>query len=544
MPDGQVETGRQGRAEVPARADVVVVGAGFSGIYLVHLLRAQGVDVCVLEQGQGVGGTWYWNRYPGARCDIESVQYSHRYLPDLEQDWDWSERYATQPEILTYANEIADRLGVRDAMCFGRKVTSAVWDEAAREWTLTCETGETITAPFYIMATGCLSVPNKVEFPGKDSFAGPTFQTGEWPHEPVDFTGKRVAVIGTGSSAIQSIPIIARQAAELTVFQRTPNYAVPAVNHDLEQAYRDAIKAKYPELREIQQASFAAADFNVELTAVGAEMSDEDRQAIMERRWSEGGLAFGACFIDQMFVREVNEAVAEFVRGKIRATVKDPAMAELLCPTNTIGAKRLCVDIGYFETYNLDHVHLVDVSEAPVSIAPDGVVTDGQTYPVDAIVYATGFDAMTGALLRVDIIGAGGRTLANHWADGPKTYLGLAMSGFPNLFTVTGPQSPSVFTNMIAALEQHCEWITRCVTHMRAGGLTRIEAEAPAEDAWVEHNREVGAAHLRSSSKSWYTGENIAGKPVGFMPYIGGYPQYKEKCEAVEAQGYKGFRLE
>ena len=544
MPDGQVETGRQGRAEVPARADVVVVGAGFSGIYLVHLLRAQGFDVCVLEQGQGVGGTWYWNRYPGARCDIESVQYSHRYLPDLEQDWDWSERYATQPEILTYANEIADRLSVRDAMCFGRRLIAAVWDEDARVWTLTCDTGETIKAPFYIMATGCLSVPNKVEFSGKDTFEGPTYQTGEWPHEPIDFTGKRVAVIGTGSSAIQSIPIIARQAAELTVFQRTPNYAVPAVNHELDQAYRDAIKAQYPELRKIQQASFAAADFNVDLSAVGEGMADAERQAIMERRWAEGGLAFGACFIDQMFKREVNEAVAEFVRGKIRATVEDPATAELLCPTNTIGAKRLCVDIGYFETYNLDHVHLVDVSEAPVSIAPDGVVTSGQTYVVDAIVYATGFDAMTGALLRVDITGASGRTLSDHWSEGPRTFLGLAMSGFPNLFTVTGPQSPSVFTNMIAALEQHCEWITRCVTHMRAGGLTRIEAEVPAEDAWVEHNREVGAAHLRSSSKSWYTGENIAGKPVGFMPYIGGYPQYKEKCAAVEAQGYKGFRLE
>ena len=532
-----------GRSEVPARADVAIVGAGFSGMYLIKLLREAGINAIVLEQADGVGGTWYWNRYPGARCDIESVQYGHAYLPELQQEWDWSERYATQPELLRYANEIADRLDVRRDICFGRKVASATYDEQAREWTLTCDTGETLTAPFYIMATGCLSVPNEVDFPGKGSFTGPTYHTGYWPHEGVDFSGQKVGVIGTGSSGIQSIPVIAKQASELTVFQRTPNYAIPAHNRELDDAYREAIKDNYDALRARQRQSFAAADFDVDMTAVGTELDDARRQEIMERRWAEGGLGFGASFIDQMFVRDVNEAVAEFVRNKIREKVKDPETAELLCPHNTIGAKRLCVDVHYFETYNQDHVHLVDVSRNPITIRPEGIETGGTLHEVDAIVYATGFDAMTGAIMAVDIQGRGGKRLRDHWANGPRTYLGLAVAGFPNLFTVTGPHSPSVFTNMTQAIEQHCEWIAGCIATLRQQGKAEIEAEIPAEDAWVEHNAEVGAAHLRSSSASWYTGENIAGKPVGFMPYIGGFPQYTEKCNAVAANGYEGFSL-
>ena len=533
----------QGRSEVPARADVAIVGAGFSGMYLIKLFREAGINAVVLEQADGVGGTWYWNRYPGARCDIESVQYGHAYLPELQQEWNWSERYATQPELLAYANEIADRLDVRRDICFGRTVTKATYDEAAREWTLTCDTGESLTAPFYIMATGCLSVPNEVDFPGKDSFRGPTYHTGYWPHDGVDFTGQRVGVIGTGSSGIQSIPVIAKQARDLTIFQRTPNYAIPAHNRELDDAYRQAIKDNYEALRARQRQSFAAADFDVDMTAVGTELDDARRQEIMERRWAEGGLGFGASFIDQMFVRDVNEAVAEFVRGKIREKVNDPVTAELLCPRNTIGAKRLCVDVHYFETYNQDHVHLVDVSKNPISITETGIETGGKLHEVDAIVYATGFDAMTGAIMRVDIQGRDGKRLRDHWANGPRTYLGLAVAGFPNLFTVTGPQSPSVFTNMTQAIEQHCEWIAGCIRTLRQQGKAEIEAELPAEDAWVEHNAEVGAAHLRSSSASWYTGENIAGKPVGFMPYIGGFPQYTEKCNAVAANGYEGFQL-
>lgn len=533
---------QSGRSSVPKTADVVVVGAGFAGMYLLHLLRNQGVDAVVLEQGSGVGGTWYWNRYPGARCDVESVQYSHKYLPELEQDWDWSERYAPQPEILAYANEIADRLDLRRDIAFGRRVRRAEWDEDAAAWAITCDTGESVSASFFIMATGCLSVPNVVDFPGRDLFKGRAYQTGQWPHEEVDFSGQRVAVIGTGSSAIQSIPVIARQATELTVFQRTPNYAVPAKNQQLDDAYRSEIKAGYGELRDAQAKSVSNIAGPPPLGPAG-DHSREAQWAEFQRRWDAGGLLFNAAFTDVMFDKSANETAADFVRTKIRETVKDPDTAALLCPANTLGAKRLCVDIGYFETYNLDHVSLVDVSNDPVSIAPEGVIAGGQTYPVDAIVYATGFDAMTGALLAVDIRGREGVRLQDRWANGPRSYLGLAIHGFPNLFTVTGPASPSVFTNMIPTIEQHCEWITDCIQSLRDQGQRKIEAELEAENAWMEHNREVGAAHLRSSTASWYTGENIEGKPVGFMPYIGGMIQYREKCDAIAANDYEGFSL-
>ena len=391
------------------------------------------------------------------------------------------------------------------------------------------------------MATGCLSVSNQVDFPGMANFEGPSYQTGQWPHAPVDFTGQRVAVIGTGSSAIQSIPQIAKQAAELTIFQRTPNYAVPARNRALDETEFAEIKAQYANLRARQAESFAnIAGRPPQGTA--AETTCEAQLAEYQHRWDEGGILFNGAFTDVMLDKSANDIAAEFVRSKIRETVKDPETANLLCPSNTLGAKRLCVDIDYFETYNQPHVHLVDISDNPPSIAPEGVETGGNTYQVDTIVYATGFDAMTGALLRVDICGRDGRRLCDHWAEGPRTYLGLAINGFPNLFTVTGPASPSVFTNMIPTIEQHCEWITECICNLRKRGQVEIEAELGAENSWIEHNREVGEAHLRSSSASWYTGENIKGKPVGFMPYIGGFPQYREKCEEVATNGYQGFQ--
>ena len=530
------------RRSVPEQVDVVIVGAGFAGMYLLKLMRDNGFEAVVLEQGEGVGGTWYWNRYPGARCDIESMQYSHKYLPELEQDWNWTERYAPQPEILDYANEIANRLDLRRDICFGRQVVNAKYNETDHEWMLHCDTGETVRASFFIMATGCLSVPNGVKFEGQDEFEGPSYQTGYWPHEPVDFTGKRVAVIGTGSSAIQSIPQIAKQATNLTVFQRTPNYAVPAKNRMLDAEERDAIKSNYAYLRKQQAESFA----NIAGRApqgLAAETSLEDQWAEYQRRWDEGGILFNGAFSDAMIDKTANEVAADFVRTKIRETVNDPATAELLCPSNTLGSKRLCVDIDYFETYNQPHVHLVDISKNGLSITPEGVMTGGELHVVDAIVYATGFDAMTGALLRVNIRGREGRRLRDYWSEGPRTYLGLAINNFPNLFTVTGPASPSVFTNMIPTIEQHCEWITDCMCSLRDMGSVEIEAEADAQEAWMDHNREVGAAHLRSSSASWYTGENIAGKPVGFMPYIGGFPSYREKCEKIAANGYEGFRI-
>ncbi|MEP1207769.1 MAG: NAD(P)/FAD-dependent oxidoreductase [Rhizobiaceae bacterium] len=525
----------------PEKVDVVIVGAGFAGMYLLKLMRDNGFSAISLEQGSGVGGTWYWNRYPGARCDVESMQYSHQYLPQLEQDWDWSERYAPQPEILAYANEIADRLDIRRDIYFERQVTEARYDESAHEWSVTCNSGETVRARFFIMATGCLSVPNNVDFDGQDTFAGDSYQTGEWPHQPVDFSGKRVAVIGTGSSAIQSIPQIAKQAADLTVFQRTPNYAVPAKNRPLGTREREEIKSNYEDLRRRQSASLSNIAGRPPL-GPAVEASREAQWAEYQRRWDEGGILFNGAFTDVMIDKQANEVAADFVRAKIRETVEDPDTADLLCPTNTLGAKRLCVDIDYFETYNRPNVHLVDISKNGLSIDANGVLTGGKSFEVDAIVYATGFDAMTGALLRVDIQGRKSRSLRDYWADGPRTYLGLAISGFPNLFTVTGPASPSVFTNMIPTIEQHCEWISDCICALRDNGESEIEADPDAEIAWMDHNREVGSAHLRSSTASWYTGENIAGKPVGFMPYIGGFPRYREKCDAVASNGYEGFR--
>ena len=539
MPDGQHAQSRQGRSEVPDRSDVVIVGAGFAGMYLIHLLRAQGRDVVALEAGSSVGGTWYWNRYPGARCDIESVQYSLSFDKELEQDWDWSERYAPQPEILAYAEEVADRHDIWRDVCFDTFVTDAVWDEDAREWELSTRQGAKIRAPYCVFATGCLSVPNSTRFPGEETFEGPIYRTGLWPHEEVRFDGMRVGVIGTGSSAIQSIPIIAEQAQEMWVFQRTPNYSVPAYNQEMDPDYAAAIKADYAGLRARQQVAFAAADFDMHPDRVTSDHTPEQRRAEYERRWQTGGLGFLAGYADAMFDPGANEDAAEFVRDKIRDIVDDPETAELLCPSNTIGCKRLCVDTNYYATYNKPNVHLVDVSKNPVErIDQNSIHTGGKSYEVDAIVFAIGFDAMTGALLRVDITGRDGRSLRDEWKDGPRTYMGLTMAGFPNLFTVTGPGSPSVFTNMLPSIEHHCKWITDCIAAMQSDV---IEATEEAQADWTAHNLEVAGAHLRSSCSSWYTGENIAGKPKSFMPYIGGFPRYREFADSVAQNGYEGF---
>ena len=530
-----------GRAEVPAEVDVVIVGAGFAGLHLLYLMRKHGFCAVALEAGEGVGGTWYWNRYPGARCDIESMEYSYQFDKELEQEWAWSERYAPQPEILAYANHVADKHDLRRDICFGRRVRSATYDEAGRRWTLTTEKGEAVAAPFCIMATGCLSAPNETRFDGEEDFPGPIYRTSLWPHQGVDFTGQRVAVIGTGSSAIQSIPEIAKQVAALTVFQRTPNYAVPAWNHALEPDYVARVKADYAGLRARQRKAFSAAAFRFNPDAVATKTPPDERQAEYERRWAEGGLGFLAAYTDLLFDPQANITAADFVRAKIREIVDDPEVAELLCPSNTIGCKRLCVDTDYYKTYNLPHVRLVDVSETPIRIAGDSVMAGDEAFPADAIVLAIGFDAMTGALMRIDIQGRAGRRLAQKWAEGPVSFMGLAVEGFPNLFTVTGPGSPSVFTNMLPSIEQHCEWITECLCHLRDAGENEIEVRTDAEADWQAHHQEVGGAHLRSGCASWYTGENIEGKPAVFMPYIGGFPRYVQACEAVTAGGYAEF---
>ncbi|HZT46349.1 MAG TPA: NAD(P)/FAD-dependent oxidoreductase [Hyphomicrobiaceae bacterium] len=521
--------------------DAVIVGAGFAGLYMLHRLRGLGFRARVIEAGSGVGGTWYWNRYPGARCDVESMQYSYQFDAALQQEWEWTERYATQPEILRYANHVADRFDLRRDITFNTRVTAATFDERASRWVVATSDGARLTARFCIMATGCLSSPNLPKFPGLDAFKGERYHTGYWPHEPVDFTGKRVAVIGTGSSAVQSIPIIARQASHLYVFQRTPNYAVPAQNAPLDPEYVRKVKAQYPAMRARAKQTMTGIDFDYSDREALA-TPPEERTREYERRWQHGGLWFLGAFKDLMVDQEANETAAEFVRAKIRSRVRDPQVAELLAPRNTIGCKRLCVDIDYYETFNRENVTLIDVSRSPIeAITKAGVRAHGREHAVDAIVFATGFDAMTGALTRIDIRGRGGLPLREKWNEGPRTYLGLAMAGFPNLFTITGPGSPSVLTNMLPTIEQHVEWIADAMAHLRAAGRATIEPRAEAEDEWVGHVGEMAGRTLRYTCSSWYLGVNIPGKPRVFMPYIGGFPRYVEKCNEVAAKGYEGF---
>ncbi|MGD2141716.1 MAG: NAD(P)/FAD-dependent oxidoreductase [Burkholderiales bacterium] len=523
--------------------DVVIVGAGFAGMYMLHRLRQAGFSAVVLEAAADVGGTWFWNRYPGARCDIESMQYSYQFSDELQQEWDWSEKYATQPEILRYANHVAERFDLRRDIRFNTRVKAAQFDDESGNWTLTTADGERIRAPFCVMATGCLSAPNWPRIEGLDSFAGELYHTGLWPHEDVDFSGLRVGVIGTGSSAIQAIPVIAQQAEHLYVFQRTPNYTVPAHNAPLNPGQRQQIKNHYREFREEAKQSFSGVHFRYNLESA-IEVSEQRRREEFESRWAYGGVTFMGAFTDLLFDKQANDAAAEFVREKIRGIVKDPTVAELLCPDNVIGCKRLCVDTDYYATYNRPNVTLVDVSRSPIErITPGGVCVDGKVFNVDALVVATGFDAMTGALTRIDVRNPKGHALAEKWSQGPRAYLGLMVSGFPNLFTITGPGSPSVLTNMLPSIEQHVEWISECLIHLRQAGKKRIEPTPEAEERWVEHTGEVASGNLRSSCSSWYVGANIPGKTRVFMPYIGGFPAYVKKCEQVVADGYEGFAL-
>jgi cyclohexanone monooxygenase len=524
--------------------DAVIVGAGFAGLYMLHRLRGLGLATRVLEAGKGIGGTWYWNRYPGARCDVESMDYSYSFSDELQQEWKWTERYAAQPEILRYINHVADRFDLRRDIELETRVTTAVFDEAAARWTIETDRGDRISARFCIMATGCLSTAQLPKIQGRETFTGPWYHTGQWPHEGVDFSGQRVGIIGTGSSAIQSIPLIAEQAAHLFVFQRTPNFSMPAHNAPLDPAYEQQVKARYAEFR--RQARESRVGFVTERSGESALAVDAvERAREYERRWNRGGLGFSATYADLLTDQAANDTAAEFFRAKIRAIVRDPAVAEALMPTDyPLGTKRLCVDTGYYATFNRDNVTLIDLRKTPIeAITPRGVRTTEQEYGVDALVFATGFDAMTGALLGIDIRGRGGRALREKWAAGPRTYLGLAIAGFPNLFVVTGPGSPSVLSNMIVSIEQHVDWITDCVAHLRAQGKTAIEASVAAEDAWVDHVNEVGHMTLYPRASSWYMGANVPGKPRIFMPYIGGVGVYRQKCDAVAAKGYEGFQL-
>ena len=511
---------------------------------MLHRLRSFGFSAVVLEQADGVGGTWYWNRYPGARCDIESMQYSFQFDPRLEQEWEWTERYAAQPEILRYAEHVADRYGLRRDIRFGARVTAAAFEETTGCWQLRIgSTGERVHARYCVMATGCLSAPNTPRFAGLASFAGPRYHTGTWPHEPVDFRGRRVGVIGTGSTAIQAIPVIAGEADHLHVFQRTPNYAVPAHNRPLHPDEQAEIKKRYPEIRARAKTTRNGVDHSPN-PAAAVDTAEDERLAEFKARWATGGLGFLGAFSDLLVDREANEMAAEFVRSKIREKVGDPEVARLLEPRSTFGCKRLCVDIDYFETFNRPNVTLVDVSESPIErIVPEGLVVAGETHELDALVLATGFDAMTGALGRIDIRGRGGLALKDKWKEGPRMYLGLATAGFPNLFTITGPGSPSVLSNMIPSIEQHADWIADLLDHARNERRPVVEATVEAEDGWVAHVKDAADRTLFPSCNSWYLGANVPGKPRVFMPYPR-MPAYVRRCDKVAANGYAGFTLD
>jgi cyclohexanone monooxygenase len=534
------------RSSEPDKFDAIIVGAGVGGLYAIHRLRTLGLKVRAFEAGDGIGGTWYWNRYPGCRCDVESLEYSYSFSNELQQEWHWPERYGTQPEILRYVNHVADRFDLRREIEFNTRVKEAVFDTKTNTWTVTTDKGKITTARFCIMATGNLSTPRRPNYPGLERFKGKWYHTGLWPHEGVDFTGRRVGVIGTGSSGVQSVPIIAKQAKYLYVFQRTANFSLPARNAPMDPDKETAHKAEYPERRRAAfDTPFGIAGYPPPVRSA-LDASEEERLHGYEAKWIEGGsISFLYSFTDLLTSKESNETASEFVRRKIRATVKDPRTAELLCPNDhPIGTKRLILDTEYYETYNRDNVTLVDIRSQPIrEITPAGLSTADADYELDAIVFATGFDAMTGAMKGIDIHTDAGMSIQRKWEHGPRTYLGIMTAGFPNLFMITGPQSPGVKSQMILACEQHVDWIADCVQYLHAHGFSRIEAEEDAEEAWVQHNNEVANRTLYPLANSWYVGANIPGKPRVFMPYVGGVTAYKKRCDEIAANGYQGFRL-
>jgi cyclohexanone monooxygenase len=526
--------------------DAVVIGSGFAGLYMNYRLRDQlGLSVQVFEAGDGVGGTWYWNRYPGARCDSESYIYCFSFDKDLMQEWEWSGKYPEQPEILRYLNHVADRFDLRRNIKFNTRVTAAHYDEATNRWKITTDQGDTVTAKFLITGIGCLSSGQIPNIPGRDTFKGESYHTGAWPHSGVDFTGKRVGVIGTGSSGIQSIPVIAAQAGHTYVFQRTPQYTIPARHGSVDKAFLDNVKKNYDEIYEKARWSLGGMPYAPsERSALS--VSDEERQAIYEAGWQEGGFKFLLnSFFDIGADRRANDTASEFIRAKIREIVKDPEVAEKLVPVDhPFTSKRPLIDTNYFDTYNRDNVTLVDIRHAPIEeITPTGIRTEDGEYELDIIVFATGFDAMTGTFNRIDIQGRDGEKLKDKWAHGPLTYLGVATAGYPNFFMITGPGSPSVLSNMPVSIEQHVEWISGAIEHMRAEGLDVMEADEDAEKEWVEHVNGVAEQTMFMLADSWYLGANIPGKPRVFMPYPGGVGNYRQKCNEVTEAGYTGFTL-
>ncbi|WP_226531137.1 flavin-containing monooxygenase [Microbacterium paraoxydans] len=524
--------------------DVIVVGAGFAGLYsTIHAERA-GFDVLGLEAGDDVGGTWYWNRYPGARCDVESIDYSFSFDDALQREWRWSERYATQPEILRYLNHVADRFDVRRHYRFGERLASASWNERAQGWEVQTESGLATSARWLIMATGGLSKPQLPDLPSRDEFTGEVLQTSAWPEAPVDLRGKRVAVIGTGSSGVQAIPLIAQEAAELTVYQRSANYSVPAFNRVLDDEEWRRQQDDLVRRRELSWNGAAGSPWSSHPTPF-AEADEQERAAVFEESWTRGGVLFAKAFQGLTVDPVINDAARIFFEQKLAERVPDPATRETLTPhDHPVGTKRICTDTGYYETFNEPHVTLVDLRREPLAeVTATGIRTTEREREHDVIVYATGFDAMTGALTAIDIRGREGRSLREEWAGFPSTYLGVALPGFPNLLVLNGPGSPSVLSNMALTSEQQGDFALRIIAHCRRRGHTSIEARSDAAKAWTAHSLELADRTLFGSAPSWYTGANITGKARGFLPYIGGFKNYIDRCEEVASAGYRGFVL-
>lgn len=525
--------------------DAVVVGAGFAGLYMLHSLREQGLTVQGFERGEDVGGTWYWNSYPGARCDSESWVYCYSFSDELLEEWEWDERYAEQEDILSYIQFAADRLDLRRDIKFETTVESATFDESEEVWTVRTDTGNTVRTQYFISAVGCLSEPFVPDFDGLEDFGGDWYHTGQWPDDGVDFENDRVGVIGTGSSGMQIIPKVAESATHLDVFQRTPNYATPAQNRSLEPEEFEEIQENYDNIWEVSKSTGSGMPYPPAHETAEDLTMDEVRE-ILEPRWEKGGPQFGSAFGDMVANEGTNEKVSQFIREKIHEQIDDPETADKLAPTDyPFGAKRPPRSYyDYWQTYNEDHVRLVDVDNAPIErLTTRGIQTTDAHYELDKIVFATGFDAFTGAILNMDICGRDGITLEEKWADGPRTYLGLTVHNFPNMFIITGPQSPSVLTNMPVAIEQHVEWIDECIRDMRERGKSTIEPTQEAVDEWVAHTSDIAEETLYTEASSWYRGENVPGKPSVMLPYVGGLDSYRQKCAEVIEDDYEGFKF-
>lgn len=526
--------------------DAVIVGAGFGGVYALHRMREMGLDAQVIEAGSGIGGTWFWNRYPGARCDIESMQYSYSFSEDIQAEWTWSELYAAQPEILEYINFVADKLKLRDGITLNTRVSSATFDEDKAIWTVICDDGSRYRARFCVMATGVLSIPLAPNIPGIENYEGPLLRTSDWPEDGIDLRGKTVGIIGTGSSGIQLTPALAPQVEQLIVYQRTPNYAIPAHNRPIDSHYVETWRANYPKRRAAARLT-RNNTLNNASYRTGAEVTDEQFRAEMESRWAIGGIAFMYAFTDITSDPDTNRRVSDFVREKLAEKIDDPDVADALIPKDyPIGAKRICVDTNYYETFNRDNVDVRNIQDNPIeTVTGDGVkLADGREDRLDVLVLATGFDAMTGALKRIDITGRGGRKLADEWDAGPLTYFGLGVAHFPNMFIVAGPGSPSVFSNMVTSAEQHVDWIADTIQHVKEAGCRSIEVTEAAQDGWVRHVNEVADATLMYEGKnSWYIGANVPGKPRVFMPYLGGVADYLAALEDATEDDYRGFQI-